>query len=233
MRRQLAWRHPLALPRLLWKEGLRPHLGARYNRRPVLNRTVARYVRPVWHELLAEVVREAATEGLWSRPGARANMQALYYDGFTAARIESWATYGADHGIDYVYPLLDRRVMEFVHGWPDGLHRHGGLSRAVYRMTAAVWLPDGMTRERLKMDPALLAMARKMGEAKAAAVEARWQAGALDGNRWLDLSRMRRETGGGTDGCAPELGRWLTIAECGRTSGPDRKGTKKVSTQSL
>lgn len=219
LRRQWAWRHPLALPRMLWAEGLRPHLGARYNRRQAVSKVVAKYVRPVWQALLTEVIREARKEGLWTRPGARANMQALYYDGFTAARIESWATYGADHGIDYVYPLLDRRVVEFVHGWPEALHRHGGVTRAVYRMTASAWLPAGTTRERLKMDPALLEAGRKMGAAKTADWEARWQAGAFDGNRWIDLKRLRLDNGGVVGGFSPELRRWLAIAGSGARAG--------------
>ena len=56
-------------------------------------------------------------------------------------RVEGWAEGGARHGIEYRYPLLDRRVLEFALSLPPEQYRRGRWSRWVMRNALASVLP--------------------------------------------------------------------------------------------
>ena len=56
-------------------------------------------------------------------------------------RMEAWAARGARRGIEYRYPLLDRRVLELVLGLPPEQFRHGHWGRWVMRRAFEPLLP--------------------------------------------------------------------------------------------
>ncbi len=61
--------------------------------------------------------------------GARRTQLWLLRDGHLSERMEGWAASGARRGIEYRYPLLDRRLLEFVLGLPPEQFRHGQRGR--------------------------------------------------------------------------------------------------------
>ena len=71
-----------------------------------------------------------------------------------SGRIEGEAASGARHGIDYRYPLLDRRLLEFALGLPPEQFRRGRWSRWLMRYATAPLLPPDVRWNQDKADPA-------------------------------------------------------------------------------
>ena len=128
--------HP-ALPQLLgqWREGKEGY------RRWLIDPAFARRVKP----LAASWVREVGVR--------RAQLQ-LLYAGHLSARIEGWAASGARWGIEYRYPLLDRRLLEFALGLPPEQFRRGRWGRWLFRHGLRAVLPSEVCWNRCKADPA-------------------------------------------------------------------------------
>ena len=128
--------HP-ALPHLLrrWREGKQAY------RRWLIDPAFARRVKP----LAASWAREVGVR--------RAQLQ-LLSTGHLSARIEGWAASGARRGIEYRYPLLDRRLLEFALGLPPEQFRHGRWGRYLFRHGLRAVLPSEVCWNRCKADPA-------------------------------------------------------------------------------
>lgn len=58
------------------------------------------------------------------------------------SRIEDWAISGADHGIEYVYPLLDRALLEYVVTLPPRMFVRAGGRRWLVREVARGLIPE-------------------------------------------------------------------------------------------
>ncbi len=109
--------------------------------------------------------------------------------GHIGERMATWAAWSAPHGIEYRYPLTDRRLLEFVLGVPPEILWGNGRPR--YLAWAAL---AGRTTGRVgKADPAnerQRARARRECWRMLAAEEA---AGAFDGDcPWLDMDSLRQ-----------------------------------------
>ena len=74
--------------------------------------------------------------------------------GHLAQRMEDWASSGARLGIEYRYPLLDRRLIEFVLGLPSEQFRLGSRSRWFMRRVLQSVLPAEVLEQSVKRDPA-------------------------------------------------------------------------------
>ena len=75
-------------------------------------------------------------------------------NGAIVERIEGWAAGGARHGIEYRYPLLDRRLLEFALGLPPEQFLRGEWSRWLMRHALRGVLPTSILWNRGKDDPA-------------------------------------------------------------------------------
>ncbi|CAO1650766.1 hypothetical protein NYA22BAC_00943 [Parasphingorhabdus sp. NYA22] len=82
----------------------------------------------------------------------RALMEKLLTSGHLTMRIEDWAQSGLDHGVEYRYPLLDRRVLDFALGVPSRLFRKGGVNRWLMRSAVAPLLPREITWNQSKLE---------------------------------------------------------------------------------
>ena len=134
---------PLVHPRL-WKTVRKLRRRDRFifqSGRWLIDPTFARRVRP----LPIPVRRPVGVR--------RTQLRALGY-GHLAERIESWAAGGARRGIEYRYPLLDRRVLEFATGLPPDQFRRGGYNRWLMRHALRSVLPPEVCWNRSKSDPA-------------------------------------------------------------------------------
>lgn len=75
-------------------------------------------------------------------PGTRARIAELANAHRTVERIEAWAHAGRAKGLTYVYPLLDRRVVEFALSLSGNHFVRPGRRRWIFREIAAPFLPD-------------------------------------------------------------------------------------------
>ena len=92
---------------------------------------------------------------LRERAGVHRNQTTLLSSGHLTNRMESWAYNGAEYGIEYRYPLLDQRIIEFGLSIPDYLYFKNGWKRYLYRRSAQKYLPSEAVWKRTKSDTAL------------------------------------------------------------------------------
>ncbi len=78
-------------------------------------------------------------------PGAHNEQKALFTQGHILQRIENWASSAIDKKIEYTYPLLDKRIVEFslaipddLFAWKDGYHRY------LFRRVISDFLPKNI-----------------------------------------------------------------------------------------
>ncbi len=93
---------------------------------------------------------------LRERPGVRQNQIDLLNNGHLTERMESWALLGATSGIEYRYPLVDRRIIEYSLGIPSWLYFKNGWKRYQFRCTIEGILPQEVQWKKIKSDPAWL-----------------------------------------------------------------------------
>ncbi len=68
-------------------------------------------------------------------------------------RCESWAINGYHHGVEYRYPLLDRRIVEYMLAIPSAVLAEAGGSRELMRSLGRDILPAEILRHEDKNDP--------------------------------------------------------------------------------
>jgi len=64
------------------------------------------------------------------------------YNGHLQARVESWAASAFEHRLEYCYPLLDKRIVEFILGVPAKYFVQGKMGRYLFRSAAKGLLPE-------------------------------------------------------------------------------------------
>jgi len=156
-RRQLA-RHGGTLPGLLKASVLYPLLPDR------LLRLLGREISPAEAAFMAAegwVLSPAEWQVLrrkWQetrvRAGAHHNQMAMLANHHLALRMEAWAIRGARLGIEYRYPLLDRRLVELCLQFPPDLYLHDGWKRWPLRQAMAGILPAALCWNPSKAEPA-------------------------------------------------------------------------------
>jgi asparagine synthase (glutamine-hydrolysing) len=123
-------------------------------------------------------------------PDPRKFMGKILMRGHLATRMTSWASWGARIGLQYRYPLLDRRVLEFVLSLPPEVFHGPGEGRHLARKALAAYLPPKTN----KHDPAnerMRAQAR-MECWKALASDLPLK-GAPERHRWLDTDSLQKQ----------------------------------------
>ena len=177
-----------------WKQwvaaGLMPLLPFEVPPRPDVDRTpLPSVLNPDFAEAIGRA-EPAPQPVLRERPGVRQMQLALLRSGHLSERIEAWASHGATAGINYLYPLLDRRVIEFALSVPDHLFMRDGWKRWLYRAATEGLLPDEVRWNRHKMDPASFEQARRAYEAARPAFAARLR--ERDGHPLVDVQAIAR-----------------------------------------
>ncbi len=72
----------------------------------------------------------------------REHMLAFWQNGHIQSRIESWASASIPNRLEYSYPLLDKRIIEFVLGMPPEYFVNNGVGRYIFRSAAEGLLPE-------------------------------------------------------------------------------------------
>lgn len=80
-------------------------------------------------------------------------LESLHALGSVSARVEDWALSGRAKGIDYLYPLLDRRLMEFAYRLPAEVFRKGPVKRWLLREMTRGLLPEAIRTDPSKHEP--------------------------------------------------------------------------------
>ena len=76
--------------------------------------------------------------------------------GYIAERCEKWNIQGFRQGVEYRYPLLDFRIVEFILKIPSKFFIKGNQSRILMRDLAKGYLPEEVLKENSKIDKILL-----------------------------------------------------------------------------
>ena len=124
--------------------------------------------------------------------GVRRTQLRLLQNGIFQTSLELLARLGARHGIEYRYPLLDRRLLEFALGLPPTQFRRGRWNRWLMRSALAPILPSEIVWNPSKKDPAryepqidteteALSLIRR---------EVAARIGTLDRSRYVDVPRL-------------------------------------------
>lgn len=105
--------------------------------------------------LLAPDLRPAlsAESSIQMVPSARENRLRLLLHGHIAERAENWAKVGAQFGMDFVFPMLDRRVIEYGLSMPSEMFLRGGFRRRLYRDAMVGVLPEMVRQRHEKYQP--------------------------------------------------------------------------------
>lgn len=130
--------------------------------------------------------------------GKRNAMIGALTAGHLQDRIEAWSMQGARDGIRYVYPLLDRRLIEFSLGTPPDLFVNAVKSRWLFREAMRGLLPKEIRLASAKFESARVSLLietmqvalAEPGTANAAPPEA---AKCLAQIRRLQIDHMRRD----------------------------------------
>ncbi len=88
------------------------------------------------------------------RQGVHRMQVSLLEFGHLQYRMESWAAHGAEIGLRYSFPLLDRRVIEFALSLPGRMFFQDGWKRWLYRTAMEGILPDAVRWNPQKFDNA-------------------------------------------------------------------------------
>ena len=144
------------------------------------------------HPEFARRVRPLPAQARPPRSGVRNVQVHLLQTGHLSRRMEGWAAAGARHGIEYRYPLLDRRVLEFALGLPPEQYRRGRERRWLMRWALDPILPPEVCWNPSKEESAGLA---QLGDAVAEALPTvRRMIESLDAppsrGRYLDMPRL-------------------------------------------
>ena len=109
-----------------------------------------------------------------------------------SARMEGWAATGTRRGIEYRYPLLDRRVLEFALGLPPAQFRRGKWGRRLMRHALRTVLPPEVCWHPSKEDQARLEPLRDAFVRAFAAIGEDLTARAMlpERARYLDVARL-------------------------------------------
>lgn len=76
----------------------------------------------------------------------RVNLASLLTMGHLNMRMETWAAWASEFGLQYRYPLLDRRIIEFILGMPRHLFMADGQSRYLAREAIKDVVPEALTK---------------------------------------------------------------------------------------
>ena len=155
------------------------------------------------HPAFTRRVRPLRAEPRRRGADVRTKQVNLLQYGHLSRRMEGWAASGAHHGIEYRYPLLDRRVLEFALGLPPEQYRRGRWSRWIMRRALDPILPPQVCWNPSKEDlPRSVRLGKVVAEARPV-VHGIIEEGLtpLHRSRYLDMPRLmaylERSNGGG------------------------------------
>ena len=81
----------------------------------------------------------------YCRPGVRSQQKSRLTGGHILQRVENWATSAIEKKLEYSYPLLDKRIVEFALAIPEDLFvDKDGHQRHFFRNAISNFLPENI-----------------------------------------------------------------------------------------
>jgi hypothetical protein len=102
--------------------------------------------RALIHPQLRPWLQENHAVDRYFRSSSIREQQALLFNdiGYHRERLETWAILGRRLGLRYVFPLLDRRIVELAHCLPIGWYQRHGRNRYLYRRALGGVVPAAL-----------------------------------------------------------------------------------------
>lgn len=124
--------------------------------------------------------------------GVRDTQIALLQTSHLSERIDSWTAHGASYNLQYRFPLLDRRLLEFALGLPPNQYVRGPWKRWLMRTMCSRILPDTIAWNQDKSDTVRVASIRQVMRAGVALAGARLASHATPVSRsiYVDLPEL-------------------------------------------
>jgi asparagine synthase (glutamine-hydrolysing) len=151
------------------RTGLRPLLGAVYHLMiiPFVPRAlyckmpknrytdfdISQYVNADFHPMLKKEKKKKRAYTMQPQIKVRNHMLAYLNNGHIQSRIESWAASQTVNRLEYTYPLLDKRIVEFILGVPPEYFVENGIGRYLFRSAAKGLLPEEILWTNVKPEP--------------------------------------------------------------------------------
>jgi asparagine synthase (glutamine-hydrolysing) len=95
---------------------------------------------------------ELAGPAFRNLPDLRSTIRSRLETGHLSLRMEHWAASGARHGIEYRYPMLDRRLVEFALGIPASELYDPGTREALLQRAMRELLPSSAEWQNVKTE---------------------------------------------------------------------------------
>ncbi|UPT77274.1 asparagine synthase-related protein [Sulfurovum sp. XGS-02] len=111
---------------------------------------VSNYIKPSMKTLIKGL---SSNDKLLPSFGVRNTMLNALNDGLIQTRVESWNVSGVSDRIEYRYPLLDKRIVEFALGIPEEIFRQEGKNRFLFRRAIEGLLPKEIIWSNTKYEP--------------------------------------------------------------------------------
>lgn len=111
------------------------------------------FVKKEFLALIEDARRKPAALTMQAYPTIKEHMIAALRNGHLQARCESWAASAFANRIEYAYPLLDRRIVEFLLGVPARYFMHKGIGRYLFRSAVEGILPEKIRWSSPKREP--------------------------------------------------------------------------------
>lgn len=100
------------------------------------------YFTDHWKQLLTQSAGQQPLITMQPYTTIFKHMQAYLDNGHLQGRIESWGAIGRMNRMEYVFPLLDKRVVEFMMNIPEEHFVQHGVGRYLFRLAVADSLPE-------------------------------------------------------------------------------------------
>ncbi len=114
--------------------------------------------------------------------------------GHLAERMEGWNKWGAPYGIQYAFPMTDKRIFEFMLAVPPDVMFGYNTSRLMYRQAMTGVFPPSVANDPFKTAPASERYVLRLQKQVFERVQAEFHRGEWgDTHPWLDLPRFRAE----------------------------------------
>ena len=111
------------------------------------------YIAPAFRPIMEGLLKRPAVLTMQPQRTIRSHMLAFLDNGHVQDRIESWASAAWQDRVEYVYPLLDKRIVEFALGVPGTCFIKNGHKRYLFKSALEGLLPDEIIWSRTKYEP--------------------------------------------------------------------------------
>jgi len=99
------------------------------------------YLQCAQPDFAQSVRKKIRPKGFGLEKDIRTDQLYLYHQGHILNRVESWATSAFKERVEYGYPLLDKRIVEFALGLPPEMYYQNGKGRFLFREAVSGLLP--------------------------------------------------------------------------------------------